>query len=161
MTSNSNKARLRIGELAKEFDLNPKTIRYYERISLLPDPHRSPAGYRLYDDIDRERLRFILKAKEVGLALDEIAEILALRDEGLVPCDHMLQLLDEKIALVDQQICALTEFRRELITIREEARETVEMEGRFCRIIEHHQPHRDHAAALSALTLRPSPSEND
>ena len=51
---------MRIGELAAELGLNPKTIRYYEEIGLLPQPRRTPAGYRLYEAADRERLAFIL-----------------------------------------------------------------------------------------------------
>ncbi len=54
-----NRAQVRIGELAAELGLNPKTIRYYEEIGLLPAPERTLAGYRLYDATDRERLQFI------------------------------------------------------------------------------------------------------
>jgi DNA-binding transcriptional MerR regulator len=79
---------MRIGELAAALDLNPKTIRYYEDIGLLPQPKRSAAGYRLYDDADHERLRFILKAKAVGLSLEEISRILAICDQGQPPCKH-------------------------------------------------------------------------
>lgn len=77
---------MRIGELAAELGLNPKTIRYYEEIGLLPEPRRTQAGYRLYDAADRERLRFILKAKAVGLTLEEIKLVLDVRSNGQPPC---------------------------------------------------------------------------
>src|SRR5437867_8880142 len=111
---------IQIGELAAELGLNPKTIRYYEEIGLLPSPQRSPSSYRLYDNADRERLRFILKAKAVGLTLGEIGDILSLRDRGQQPCEHVVGLLDQQVAAVDEQLRALKEFRTELADLREE-----------------------------------------
>ncbi len=131
--------RMRIGELAAELDLNPKTIRYYEEIGLLPAPQRTPAGYRLYDAADLERLRFIGKAKEIGLTLEEIGEILKLRGGGERPCQHVVALLDAKIAAVDEQIQALTDFRQELLTVREEAVQNVTTDAHVCWIIERHE----------------------
>jgi len=54
---------VRIGALAADMQLNPKTIRYYKEIGLLPAPRRTAAGYRQYGAADHERLRFITKAK--------------------------------------------------------------------------------------------------
>lgn len=77
------KERVRIGELAADLGVNPKTIRYYEDIGALPRPRRTPAGYRQYGPADRERLAFILKARAIGLTLEEIGDILRLRDQGV------------------------------------------------------------------------------
>lgn len=140
------KQRLRIGELAAELGLNPKTIRYYEEIGLLPAPPRTSAGYRLYGDADRERLRFVAKAKAIGLTLEEIGDILALQREGVQPCAHVLALLDRKLAAVDEHLRALAEFRKELVALREEAAETMTADACVCGIIEHHQ--------LTALSAR-------
>lgn len=129
----------RIGELAAQFDLNPKTIRFYEEIGLLPEPPRTEAGYRLYNLADLERLSVITKAKAVGLTLEEIAEILKLRQSGQRPCCHLLEILDRKIAAVDQQITALHEFRKDLGSLREEAGELSRVGGLVCGIIEHHK----------------------
>jgi|GEM_PF-60787 DNA-binding transcriptional MerR regulator len=129
---------MRIGELAAELGLNPKTIRYYEAIGLLRPPRRTPAGYRLYDAADRERLQFILKAKTVGLTLEEIKLVLDVRSRGQQPCTHVLALLDQKLAAVDEQLRALSEFRRELIALRTEAADTMHAEACVCGIIEHH-----------------------
>ncbi len=132
--------KLRIGELAAELGLNPKTIRYYEQIGLLPAPPRTASGYRLYGAEDVERLRFIGKAKAIGLSLEEIGEILALQREGRAPCAHVLELLDRKLAAVDRQLRALCDFRRELVGLRAEAARTATAEACVCGIIEHHQP---------------------
>lgn len=130
---------MRIGELAAELGLNPKTIRYYEEIGLLPDAQRSMSGYRLYSDSDLQRLRFILKAKAIGLTLGEIAEILALHRDGEQPCEHVVGLLDDKIAAVDEQLRALEDFRRELVALRNESATTIASDACVCGIIEHHK----------------------
>lgn len=130
---------LRIGILAAEFNLNPKIIRYYEEIGLLAAPGRTEAGYRLYTDRERERLRFITKAKAVGLTLAEIAEILTLRDGGDQPCDQVVEILDQKLAAVDRQLRHLVAFRRELATLREEEAESRSAEACVCGIIEQHE----------------------
>ncbi len=148
----------RIGELASELGINPKTIRYYEEIGLLPEPPRSTAGYRLYNTADRERLRFIIKAKAVGLTLDEISEIVALRTDGGQPCEHVLTLLDRKLRAVDEQLRALTEFQRELVTLREEAAQgPASISASFCWIIEQHEPHqRDDTSTMLSGKSRAS-----
>ena len=139
----------RIGELATELGINPTTIRYYEDIGLLPEPSRSESGYRLYGVTDRERLRFILKAKEIGLTLDEIGEIVTMRRDGEQPCDHVVTLVDRKLAAVDEQLRALSEFRQELITLREEAAQGATSDASFCWIIEQHETHRDQTPVSS------------
>lgn len=135
-----NGAYLQIGALARELDLNPKTIRYYEEIGLLPPAGRTAGGYRAYGEADRERLRFIGKAKAIGLSLAEVGEVLRLRQDGQQPCGHVLELLDHKLALVDQQLRALQEFRRELLAMRQEAAEAAVDDACVCGIIEQHEP---------------------
>jgi len=132
-------AQLRIGELAAEMGINPKTIRYYEEIGLLLPAKRTENGYRLYDGDDRERLQFIRKAKAVGLSLEEISEILTVRRSGVQPCEHVLGLLDHKLGAVEEQMRALSDFRQELLTLREEARQTMRSEACVCGIIELHK----------------------
>ncbi len=141
---------LRIGQLAAEFGLNPKTIRYYEAIGLLPPPERTDAGYRLYTDADVERLRFIGKAKLIGLSLDEIREIFRLRSNGEPPCGCVLSMLDQKVAVVDAQLCALEAFRQELVALREQATRHAHADATICGIIEAHTP--DRSGGSSAVT---------
>jgi MerR family transcriptional regulator, mercuric resistance operon regulatory protein len=61
-------------------------LRYYEKVSLLPEPPRTAGGYRSYDTTHERRLRFVLRARELGFALDEIRELLRLVDERDQPC---------------------------------------------------------------------------
>lgn len=79
---------LQVGQFAAEFGINPKTIRYYEQIGLLPTARRTSAGYRLYGPKDADHLRFILKARGIGLTLNEIRDILNLRQNGKQPCEQ-------------------------------------------------------------------------
>lgn len=130
---------MQIGDLAARAGVNPKTIRYYERLGLMPEPERSAAGYRLYDEAALERLRFILKAKTIGLSLDEIGEVLSLRDENRRPCERVLGAVDDKITAIDAQLRTLSELRAELVTLRSEASETMRERGSFCSIIEAHE----------------------
>lgn len=138
----------RIGELAEKLGMNPKTIRYYEGIGLLPNPRRTPSGYRQYESTDLERLLFIGKAKAIGLTLDEIRDVLALREEGQRPCERVQGLIDQKVELVVRQLRALEEFHQELLALREEASQMSTEDAPVCRIIEHHVP--IHAGAPGA-----------
>jgi MerR family Zn(II)-responsive transcriptional regulator of zntA len=131
---------VRIGELAADVQLNPKTIRYYEEIGLLPAPRRTAAGYRQYGAADRERLRFIAKAKAIGFTLREIREILARRDGGGEPCPYVGELLDEKLTAVESQLRLLTELRAELLALKAETTVTACSSTPICGPIERHTP---------------------
>ncbi|MBI3970226.1 MAG: heavy metal-responsive transcriptional regulator [Chloroflexi bacterium] len=136
---------LLIGELAAALGLNPKTIRYYEAVGLLPEPRRTAAGYRLYGPADLDRLRFIGKAKAIGLSLEEIGDILRLRRGGQAPCEHVLALVGRKLEAVDRQLRTLTEFRQELVALRRQAARTMSAgtaDACVCGIIEQHEPQR-------------------
>jgi DNA-binding transcriptional MerR regulator len=84
---------VRIGELADAVGVNPKTIRFYEDIALLPQPERRPSGYRDYSEDDRDRLVFVRTAQRLGLALADIKEILAFRERGEQPCGYVRSVL--------------------------------------------------------------------
>jgi MerR family transcriptional regulator, mercuric resistance operon regulatory protein len=73
-------------ELAQRTGCNLETVRYYEKVRLLPEPPRTTRGYRSYDTSHERRLRFILRARELGFSLDEIRELLRLVDERDRPC---------------------------------------------------------------------------
>lgn len=127
-----------IGTLAAELELNPKTLRYYDRIGLLRPRARTSAGYRLYDAADRARLAFILKAKRAGLSLVEIRDVLDLHERGTQPCEHVRALIDRKLDTVKQQMRALAEYRRELVALRVEAGRIPTDQACVCGIIEEH-----------------------
>jgi DNA-binding transcriptional MerR regulator len=108
------KEHLFIGKVAKEVGLNPRTIRYYETLGLLPPPLRSESRYRVYAPQAVELLRFIKKAKALGFTLTEIHEIIALRQRGDLPCPHVHTLLTERVQTLSRQIKDLTVLRDEL-----------------------------------------------
>ena len=87
---------MRIGDLARACSVNPKTIRYYEAFGLLPKASRAPSGHRMYSDQDLQRLRFIRRAKQIGLPLSSIRQITTYADTG--SCQHLRPRLRELIA---------------------------------------------------------------
>lgn len=127
-----------IGALAERTGFPAKTIRYYESIGLLPAPKRSDGGYRLYGPGDESRLGFIAKAKQLGLSLGEIGDILTLHDAGSAPCGHVLALVDDHLDRVDEALVQLAAFRKQLATLRTRARRQLGPKGAtVCHIIEH------------------------
>ncbi len=70
------------GKLAKQTGCHIETIRYYERVGVLPEAERTPSGYRIYNEDHAERLRFILKAKALGFSPKHVQELLELSDGG-------------------------------------------------------------------------------
>jgi MerR family transcriptional regulator, copper efflux regulator len=113
---------MRIGTLAERSSLTTKTIRYYESIGLLDEPPRTASGYREYDDVAVERLRFIRDAQSSGLSLSEVQSILELKDAGSRSCGHTMSLLDRHIAEIDEQMARLAVARQELRELAERAR---------------------------------------
>lgn len=105
---------IRIGELAHRAGTSPDTLRFYERIGLLPRPPRTPAGYRLYDSSVAERVTFIKKAQALGLALDEIREVLQIAADGTPPCKHVRAALQRRLQDVDARIGELESLRSTL-----------------------------------------------
>ncbi|MFV2038669.1 MAG: MerR family DNA-binding protein, partial [Acidimicrobiales bacterium] len=80
-----------------------RTVRFYERRGLLPEPQRAANGYRVYDDATLSRLRFIRSTQAAGLTLAEIRSIIDIRDSGAAPCTHVDALLDAKLGEVRQR----------------------------------------------------------
>ena len=105
---------LTVNDLARQAGVSPHTVRYYDRVGLLPTPPRSPSGYRLYaPDLD-ERLRFIRGAKHLGLRLQDIAQLLEVMGRGQCPCGHTEALLRGRLTEIDEEIAGLARLRDEL-----------------------------------------------
>lgn len=105
---------LTIGRLGSLAGLEPKTLRYYDRVGLVRPASRTPAGYRLYPAEAVDRLRFIASAKALGMALADIRRILAVRDEGAAPCRHVLELVARNSTKVETQLAQLKRLRGDL-----------------------------------------------
>lgn len=106
-----------VSELAQRAGTTADTIRYYERIGLLPEAERSPAGYRLFTEEDTRRVAFVKRAQRFGLQLDEIRQLLDIRERGLCPCGHARDLLTDKLTAIDEQLEALARLRDDIRTI--------------------------------------------
>jgi DNA-binding transcriptional MerR regulator len=130
---------VRIGELAEQSGVEATTIRYYERIGLMPAPARSASGYRDYGEDAAARLGFIRAAQSVGLTLGEIRETLAFRDRGEAPCRHVAALIQRNAAELRQRIAVLEAMQRDLERLAKKARAISPEdapEAAFCHIIE-------------------------
>ncbi|HLB47702.1 MAG TPA: heavy metal-responsive transcriptional regulator [Anaerolineales bacterium] len=109
-----------IHELAKQTGVPAKTIRYYESIKLLPRPKRAANNYRQYAPAEAERLRFIASARNPGFSLADVAEILAARDNGIAPCQRVLDAIGQRLADVDRRIADLLALRDSLRQLQSE-----------------------------------------
>lgn len=105
---------MRINDLAELTGLSGKAIRYYESIGVLPRPKRLANGYRVYDDSDVDRLKFVIGLRRLDFSLDDITEILAMRDRREAPCRVVLDLLRVKDEEVSQRIKELMILETEL-----------------------------------------------
>lgn len=106
-----------IGAVSRSLGLNPQTVYFYERIGLIPPPHRTEAGYRLFSQSDVERLGFIVRAKSLGLSLEEIKEILALKDGQLLTCSEVQNRLLNKLEAIEENIRQLQALRQDLLPL--------------------------------------------
>lgn len=112
-----------IGQLADALEIPTRTIRFYERKGLLPEPQRADNGYRVYDDATLARLRFIRTAQAAGLTLAEIASIIHVRDDGTAPCSHVDSLLETKLAEVRYRRRQLAALEAELAQLLDRSRQ--------------------------------------
>lgn len=108
---------LTVNDLARQAGVSPHTVRYYDRVGLLPPPPRSPSGYRLYTPDLVDRLRFIRGARHLGLRLQDIAQLLEVMDRGQCPCGHTEVLLRSRLTEIDDEIAALAHVRDELARV--------------------------------------------
>lgn len=121
--------RLTIGDLARRLDLPVSTLRYYERVGLLPAPARSRSGYRLYDEEAAARLAFVRSAQAIGFTIKDIRELLALDERS--SCPDVRRLLERRLAEIDKK---LEDLNRVRTTLRE-ALEVCVKSGRGCALL--------------------------
>ncbi len=110
---------MRIGELAERTGVTAKTLRFYEQGGILPEPPRTSAGYRHYEPAAVDRVAFIRRAQTAGLTLAQIREVLAVRDDGKPPCQHVATFVEQRLTHVDERLEELTATRRELLALQQ------------------------------------------
>lgn len=109
---------MKIGDLAQASATGVETIRYYEKQGLLPVPARTAGNFRVYDDTHLERLRFIRHCRNLDMSLDEVRELLAVRDAPEADCGAANRVLDEHIGHVSRRIRELRALERQLKDLR-------------------------------------------
>jgi MerR family transcriptional regulator, copper efflux regulator len=103
-----------IGQVAKRANVGVETVRFYEREGLIDQPPRRVSGYRAYPADTADRVRFIKRAKELGFALKEIKELLALRLAPGATCGQVRKRALGKIADIEEKVRSLQRMKRAL-----------------------------------------------
>lgn len=101
-----------IGELARASGVNLETIRYYERVGLMPEPPRTDGGHRSYDEDHRRRLTFIRRARELGFTLDRVKELLDLSQNEGQPCSAVVTIAGVHLKEVRRKLADLIRLER-------------------------------------------------
>ncbi len=109
-----------IGKMSLHTGVNIETIRYYERISLMPKPDRMPNGYRQYSHDQLKRLAFIKRSRELGFSIDEIRGLLGMVDQQGVTCGDVHQVTVEHLTSVQDKIASLRKLETALIGMASE-----------------------------------------
>jgi DNA-binding transcriptional MerR regulator len=108
---------LTIGDMSKATGTKVETIRYYERIGLLPAPDRTSGNYRAYGKSDLGRLSFIRRARDLGFGLEQVRELLGLSDQKQRSCKAVDVIARDHLADVNRKLADLKALRRELDSI--------------------------------------------
>lgn len=122
-----------IGELARTAQTKTETIRYYERIGLLPAPARTAGNYRAYAPIHAARLAFIRRARDLGFSIEQVRALLALADQSGQSCVAVDRIARAHLDEVTRKLAQLAALRRELEAMIGQCRRGTIAE---CRIIE-------------------------
>jgi MerR family mercuric resistance operon transcriptional regulator len=120
MSFTTTSAPITRGELAKRSGCHLETVRYYEKIGLLPPPARSAGGHRLYRIDDQRRLRFILRGRELGFSIDDLRSLLSLVDSKAYTCGEIHDLTIGHLGGVRQKIADLKRLESTLARISNE-----------------------------------------
>lgn len=101
-------------QLARKTGCNLETIRYYEKVGLLPDPPRSANGYRVYSPDLVGRLQFVMSARDLGFSMEEIRSLLSLTDTGAQTCAEVMAKTEAHLAVVRRRITDLQKIEQTL-----------------------------------------------
>ena len=107
---------LTIGKLSDQTGVNIETIRYYEKIGLMPQAPRKESGHRVYDDALAQRLRFIKRGRELGFSLENIRALLGLEDEK-PSCAEVFDMAVDHLKEIRQKIDDLKKLEKTLASV--------------------------------------------
>lgn len=125
---------LRIGELAKKTNIKAETLRYYERLGLIPEPDRTESGYRQYPPEVINHLSFIKRMQELDFTLKEIKKLLSIVDGGNADSRDIYQFTVEKLHEVEQKMKDLAKVKTMLTDLQNRCPKGGDI--RCCPIIE-------------------------
>lgn len=108
---------LRIGDLARQTATKVETIRWYEKVGLLPAPTRTGGNYRVYGNAELTRLSFIRRARDLGFSLDQVRKLFDLASDAAAECDDVHASASAHIVEIDRKLADLTALRHELTTM--------------------------------------------
>lgn len=108
---------MKIGELGQATATKVETVRYYEKIGLLPPPARTAANYRAYGADHLARLSFIRRARDLGFTLEAVRELLTLSDDKAQSCEAVDVIARAHLTEIDRKIADLQALRSELARV--------------------------------------------
>jgi MerR family mercuric resistance operon transcriptional regulator len=129
----SNRQNFSRGALASKSGVNAETIRYYEKVALMPEPRRTEGGHRVYEERHLQRLHFIRRCREIGFTVDEIRELLSLVDGEQVSCERVKHIADDHLRDIRAKIADLKKMEK---TLREMSAKCSGEDVPYCPIIE-------------------------
>ncbi|MFS1513741.1 Hg(II)-responsive transcriptional regulator [Chengkuizengella sp. SCS-71B] len=117
----------RAGEIAKACLINKETLRYYERVGLIPEPPRSKSGYRLYQESTIQRIQFIKKLQGLDFSIKEIDKMLGIIDKDNLKCRDMYEFTSQKISDIEQKMKELMKAKSLLEELKQRCPDEKEM----------------------------------
>ena len=125
---------MQISAFSEQTGVAAKTIRYYEEVKLMPLAQRQSNGYRNYGEADVDRLKLVAGARRLDFSIDEIKEILDLRDRRVAPCGTLLERLANKAEVIAQRIEELQTLEKDLKQLHSLGLQfpTDDVEGKNC-----------------------------
>ena len=110
---------MKIGEVATRAEVTVDTVRFYERVGVLPAPARTASGYRDYDPGTVERIRFTRELQKIGFTLTDAVDALAAHDAGGATCESERWRLDAALDRVEAKLTELNRLRGRIIAARD------------------------------------------
>lgn len=104
----------KIGEIANQAGFGTETVRYYEKVGVLPPAERAQNGYRLYSDSHLKQLRFIKRSRELGFSLEKVRSLLSLADDKSRTCRQVRDIAEEHLSDVRNKIADLKAMEKML-----------------------------------------------
>ncbi|WP_111978745.1 MerR family transcriptional regulator [Algibacillus agarilyticus] len=105
---------MKVKELAEAFDTTVDTVRYYSRIGLITPTKNPVNGYKVYDRKARERLKFILSARQLDFSVEDIKKIISVSDHGNIPCPLVKGILEQRLEETEKRFQATLQLRKKL-----------------------------------------------